>query len=233
MAIRPVSTVSFNAKNAVNQTNFEGRKNHSNNENYHSTTSNSLMKSIPLAALIAMSPLVETQAQVAKIYPKEEMVLLKPYKNVYDGGCNIMFISTDDDPSNAEAIILQHGKKYSYNQPINGVKTKLLKRENEKQYLDTLKIVSERVKYSDGTISEPQTKYVVAGPCIHDTYVDNTVTGKEIKHTTSKVPHEEYVIDKELYDYLLQFMNKDFVKRESRTVDAVEGFSELDLLMGM
>ena len=50
MAIAPVSSVSF--RNNYNQINFEGKK----KEHTHSKMTNAL-KSVPLAALIAMSPL--------------------------------------------------------------------------------------------------------------------------------------------------------------------------------
>ena len=231
MTISPVSAVSF--KNNYNQVNF-GSKHKKGEEGYSSRPAGSLMKSIPLAALIAMSPLVNTQAQILKLNPNEKTVQSMTYKDVNRDGCNIWFVSNDGNDSNIEAIVLQHGKTYKYARTIRGVRTNLIKRENERQYLDTLKIVHERFKHSDGTISEPETKYVVAGPCIYDVYVDDAASGKGLKHANGKIDHKEYVIDKELYDYLLQFMDKNSVKTVSRTVDAVEGPSiEERILWGM
>ena len=231
MAISPVSAVTFG--NNYNQVNF-GSKHKKGEEGYSSRPAGSLMKSIPLAALIAMSPLVNTQAQSLKLNPNEEIVKTMTYKEAYKGGCEILFISNDGNDADAEAIALRHGKKYNYSRMINGVKNNFTKRENEKQYLDTLKIVHERVRYSDGTVTGPTTKYVVAGPCIYNTCIDNETTHKTVKQTTGKVDHVEYPIDKELYDFLLQFMEKNSVKTESRTVDAVEPPSMEDrLLLGM
>lgn len=219
MAISPVSAVSF--KNNYNQVNF-GSKHKKGEEGYSSRPAGSLMKSIPLAALIAMSPLVNTQAQILKLNPNEKTIQSITYKDVNRDGCNIWFVSNDGNDSDIEAIVLQHGATYSYARTIRGVRTNLIKRENERQYLDTLKIVHERFKHSDGTISEPETKYVVAGPCISDVYVDDAATGKELKHANGKIDHKEYVIDKELYDYLLQFMDKNSIKTEERVSKAYE-----------
>ena len=231
MAISPVSAVSF--RNNYNQVNF-GSKHKKGEEGYSSKSAGSLMKSIPLAALIAMSPLVNTQAQTNGLTPNEKIVQFQSYKDINKGGCNILFISNDGNDTDVEAIALQHGKTYSYTRNIRGIRTNLTKRENERQYLDTLKIVHEKVRYSDGTITGPTTKYVVAGPCVYDIFVDNTITGKQLKHTNGKVKHTEYVIDKELYDYLLQFMDENSIKTENRTVKAIETPSiEDELLFGL
>ena len=230
MAISPVSAVTFG--NNYNQVNF-GSKHKKGEEGHSSRTAGSLMKSIPLAALIAMSPLVNTQAQILKLNPNEKTVQSMTYKDVNRDGCNIWFVSNDGNDSDIEAIVLQHGATYKYARTIRGVRTNLIKRENERQYLDTLKIVHERFKHSDGTISAPETKYVVAGPCIYDVYVDDAATGKELKHSTGKIDHKEYVIDKELYDYLLQFMEKNSVKTEERVSKAYERSLYDELLLGM
>ena len=166
--------------------------------------------------------MINTQAQTLKLNPNEKTVQSMTYKDVNRDGCNIWFVSNDGNDSNIEAIVLQHGKTYKYARTIRGVRTNLIKRENERQYLDTLKIVHERFKHSDGTISEPETKYVVAGPCIYDVYVDDAASGKELKHANGKIDHKEYVIDKELYDYLLQFMDKNSIKTEERVSKAYE-----------
>ncbi len=234
MAISPVSAVSF--RNNYNQVNF-GSKHRKEEENYSSRPAGTLMKSIPLAALIAMSPLVGAQAQLIKgITPNEKIVKSLTYKNPDKDGCDILFISNDGNDSNAEAIVLEHGELTKYSRSFNGVRKNILKRENERQYLDTLKIVHERVKYSDGTITKPTTKYVVSGPCISDVFhmdIDNGLRNV-INPKSTVTNHAEYVIDKELYDFLLPFMEKNSVKTESRTVNAVELPTIEDrILMGM
>ena len=66
------------------------------------------------------------------------------------------------------------------------------------------------------TVTEKQ--YVVAGPRTNDVFVSEANAYKTLKHDTSKSEHAEYVIDKELYDYLLQFMEKNSVITEDREI---------------
>ena len=222
MTISPVSAVSF--RNNYNQVNF-GSKHKKDEGNHSSRPAGTLMKSVPLAALIAMSPLVGAQAQLINgITPNEKIVKSMTYKDPDKDGCDILFISNDGNDSNAEAIVLQHGMLAKYSRPVNGVRKNILKRENERQYLDTLKIVHERVKYSDGTITKPTTKYVVSGPCIRDVFnmdIDNGLRNV-INPKSTIINHTEYVIDKELYDFLLPFMEKNSVKTEERVSKAYE-----------
>lgn len=218
MAIRPISPVSYT--NGYNHVNFEGRKNKKNDvERSYSTSS--FMKSIPLAVLVAMSPLNGVQAQTLT-NSNEKILQTQTYKDPIKDGCNILFISNDGNDNDVEAIALQYGKKYASTRNIRGIDTKLYKRENFKQYLDTLKTVNETLKYEDGSPSQTVKKYVVAGPRTYDVFVENAQTGKLYKRTNGKSEHNEYVIDKELYDYLLQFMDESAIKTENRTKTVVE-----------
>ena len=230
MSIRPISPISYT--NGYNQVNFAGRKKQRNNvENSYST--NSFMKSIPVAVLMAMSPLNGVQAQTAPTNSNEKIVQVQTYKDPVKDGCNILFISNDGNDNDVEAIALQYGKKYASTRNIRGIDTKLYKRENFKQYLDTLKTVNETLKYEDGSPSQTVKKYVVAGPRTYDVFVENAQTGKLYKHTNGKSEHNEYVIDKELYDYLLQFMDESAIKTENRTKTVVETDLIDDIFGGM
>lgn len=213
MAIRPISPISY--ANGYNKVSFESRRKEDNAEESSYSTS-LFMKSIPVATLIAMSPLNSVQAQTVQSQPKENTVMTQTYKNPIKDGCNILFISNDGNDDDIELIALQHGKNYTYTRNIRGIDTKLLKRENFKQYLDTLKTVNETVKYGDEP-PKKQVKYVVTGPRVYDVYVENAESGKLYKHSSGRSEHVEYVIDKELYDYLLQFMEKNSVVTEDRT----------------
>ncbi len=228
MSIRPISPISYT--NGYNRVNFEGRNNQRNHsENSYST--NSFVKSIPLAVLVAMSPLNGVKAQTSPENSKEKIVQTETYKDPIKNGCNILYISNDGNDNDVEAIALQHGNVYKYKRNIRGIDTQLIKRENFKQYLDTLKTVNETVIYGDEPPAK-EVKYVVAGPRIYDVYVENAENGKLLKHSNGKSEHEEYVIDKELYDYLLPFMEKNSVKTEERTRKVSE-LDMFDYMLGM
>lgn len=213
MAISPINNVSF--RNNYNQVSFEGK----NKEKSHQTSSiKTTLRAIPLATLIAMSPLNSVEAQTNTTVNKEKVVQMQTYKNPVKDGCNILFISNDGNDSDAEAIALQHGRILNYSRTIRGVKTDLEKRENFKQYLDTLKTLNVTYVFEDGSPSVTEKQYVVAGPRTNDVFVSEANTYKTLKHDTSKSEHAEYVIDKELYDYLLQFMEKNSVITEDREI---------------
>lgn len=220
MTVRPISAVSYT--NGYNKLNFEGRRRKSGDsymDSGNSYLSGSFMKSIPVAALIAMSPLNGVQAQTSPSGSNEKILQVQTYKNPVVDGCNILFISNDGNDDDVEAIALQHGRKLSYSREIRGVKADLIKRENFKQYLDTLKMVNVTYNYTDGTPSRAEQKYVVTGPCTYDVYVDEAATGKELKHTDGKYDHKEYEIDKDLFDYLKRFMEAGSIKTEDRDVE--------------
>ena len=178
-----------------------------------------------------MSPLNGVKAQTSPENSKEKIVQTETYKDPIKNGCNILYISNDGNDNDVEAIALQHGNVYKYKRNIRGIDTQLIKRENFKQYLDTLKTVNETVIYGDEPPAK-EVKYVVAGPRIYDVYVENAENGKLLKHSNGKSEHEEYVIDKELYDYLLPFMEKNSVKTEERTRKVSE-LDMFDYMLGM
>ena len=213
MAIAPINNVSF--RNNYNQVSFEGK----NKEKSHQTSSiKTTLRAIPLATLIAMSPLNNVEAQTNPTANKEKVVQMQTYKNPVKDGCNVLFISNDGNDSDVEAIALQHGRILNYSRTIRGVKTDLEKRENFKQYLDTLKTLNVTYVFEDGSPSVTEKQYVVAGPRTNDVFVSEANPYKTLKHDTSKSEHAEYVIDKELYDYLLQFMEKNSVITEDREI---------------
>ncbi len=213
MAISPINNVSF--RNNYNQVSFEGKNKE---KSHHTSGIKTTLRAIPLATLIAMSPLNSVEAQTNTTVNKEKVVQMQTYKNPVKDGCNILFISNDGNDSDAEAIALQHGRILNYSRTIRGVKTDLEKRENFKQYLDTLKTLNVTYVFEDGSPSVTEKQYVVAGPRTNDVFVSEANTYKTLKHDTSKSEHAEYVIDKELYDYLLQFMEKNSVITEDREI---------------
>ncbi len=106
MAISPINSVSF--RNNYNQVNFEGKK-HEKSDGLR--VSNSI-KAIPLATLIALSPLnnIEADAQVKNTHANRiEVVQAKTYdKILFDGdssiGLKFRYLSSDSDNQTIEKI---------------------------------------------------------------------------------------------------------------------------------
>ena len=154
MAIRPVSGISFNNYS------FEG-KNKKTNPERHSGHTTSPLKAIPLAALIALSPMAKAESAVAKELqtPKIETVQNLQKKvvlqtrfakaDVNGTAANIDFISTDGDDENAEVVAIKFSRIVPYKSEegvkgyrieINGLKNlKGLKIENVTEYRDAEK----------------------------------------------------------------------------------------------
>ena len=111
MVIRPISNVNYNRQN-YNNLNFEARKKNDNQYHEAPRRSSGLLKSIPLAAIIAMSPLNSAQAQNT-YQPQEKIVLQQNYDDGKEK-FKIYFISTDGNDDNAEKL------KISYEEDIHG-----------------------------------------------------------------------------------------------------------------
>lgn len=145
MAIAPISSVSF--RNNYNQVNFEGKKREK-SSGLH--VSNSI-KAIPLATLIALSPLnssaldnssaTQANTRLEQIKSKRELVfhVALPKELGLPGAQGVMFYDTDNDPSDVEQAIYV----ISYN---NGRLTE------EIDISDGF--IVETVNYKDGTPSE-------------------------------------------------------------------------------
>lgn len=118
MAILPVNNVSFRGN--YNQVNFEGKKKE---KSYHGSTLRNVMRSIPLATLIAMSPMVgQAQAPQEKILSwiklSDKQAVNPKTKNELS---EMIFISTDGNDNDAEIVTLQStsntyrkGVKYAF-----------------------------------------------------------------------------------------------------------------------
>ena len=224
MAIVPVSNVSF--RNNYSQVNFEGKKKDKSSGLY---VSNSI-KAIPLATLIALSPLNGVQAQTNNAGSNEKVLTVQTYKNPALDGCNILYISNDGNDADVEAIALQYGQTTTYNADVDGQRTRLIKTVNTKQYLDTLKQVNVVYKYDDGKPERKYTKYVAAGSSTYNTYIDRADTKKQIRHSSGRMKHDEYEIDKELFEYLKQFMEDGEIKIENKVVNVSSEEDPFDLL---
>ena len=183
MSIMPITNFSLNTKN--NYTSFEGNKKHIHYDYDDSTID---LKSIPLATLIAMSPMVEAPAQTMPGHSDDKVMMVVPIKNAHTGKtCEVRFISNDDVDSDIESLVLYN----KVNRP-NGYTTK---------QQDVYEI------YKDGN------KYYAVGPAFDVDYEYKKYSGKDtIVRKNSSNSNKFYrndtrEIDKEVYNYLSQFPN--------------------------
>lgn len=98
MPIAPISSLSF--KNNYNQVNFEGKK----KENTpHSSVVSNTLKAIPLATLIALSPLNSVNAQ--NQVKEEKLIGFEKFGPNENGSSEVvLFLSNDGNDNNAEIV---------------------------------------------------------------------------------------------------------------------------------
>lgn len=192
MAIRPISSVSFNTN--YNNVNFEGKKKE---KSHHTSTFTNTIKSIPLAAIIAMSPMVG-QAQA----PKEKIIswidtgdkqAINP-RQINDTS-ELMFISTDGNDEDAEIVRLRGTSSASR----KGVKY-VFTTETDVKTLEVRNITDP----DDGEVTK---RYYAWGPGFVARSRGITPSGELVGE--SFIPPKRQMkteISKALYDYLAELM---------------------------
>lgn len=222
MAIAPVSSVSFR-NNYSNQVSFEGKK-----EKASKMQVPMALKAIPLATLLAMSPLNSVDAQTRADHNNEDVLAIQQYKGTTnDRSCNIFFISNDGDANNFERVALGYsGSKVKINEVVNGKRIPVIKSTNYMQYADELKIVNVTYRYEDGRPDEHSVQYFVTGPRISYVLREDAQTERALSRKEGYSQFQEYQIDKNLYEYLSQYYNP--VTPENKVV-VVKGFDPTDI----
>ena len=206
MAISPISNVSFNNYNNVT---FESRKNKKYPE-YHSH-STSPIKAIPLAALIAMSPLTSVNAQNninEKVVVSGVFENAKPPTIISDKGepCEIFFISNDGDDNSVERIKLKFVDKRFKIMDVNGQRKKMNYEYTKDIYADTLVLCNETRKYN-GKPDKNTEAYYVLGECRHMRSYYHNSEGDIIKKDGFVKNYKGKIeISKDLYKYLQEIM---------------------------
>lgn len=116
MAISPVASVSF--RNNYNQVNFEG-KNKKNNVDLHYASNT--IKAIPLATLLALSPLNNVDAQTKSM---SEVVNVQTYNNIVMGesspaGLIFRYLNKDSDSTTIEKITADSNEdRFYFENPV-------------------------------------------------------------------------------------------------------------------
>ena len=231
MTIRPITSVSF--KSNYNKLTFEGRKDKQNNHrpSYVSNT----IKSIPLAAIIAMSPL-NTSLNVSAQEPvQKELVMSGRVRNATPpdavgkyGECDIDFISTDGNNNNAEIIQLMFFDPQKGEEFINGVRT-----ECEYTYTTTMELKAlercKEIRKYDGAPDKLSERYFVAGPgsyarsYFYDLDGNCYNTGNFDRKGTQKQE-----VTKEFYDYLANLLKDADMVEYKTTTKTIDGDEETD-----
>lgn len=221
MAISPVNSVSF--KNNYNQANFEGKR--KNNEQQHSSGMSNTLKSIPVAALIAMSPLnvVSVNAQsvndakpkTEQVQPEEKVVATASCKiGTPDGKpCTVYFIDSDGDDTTAERIVLRFdyfGKRSK--QDKNGKREVYKYTESTYINVDTLEVINYTAKYKNKPDWNYKS-YKVKGYGKVEYTIPRTDDGKPLRSTPAKTKYKS-CIEQEIVEGLYGDLNKMFGENE-------------------
>lgn len=208
MAISPISSVSF--RNNYGQINFMGRK-----EEHRSSNFTNTLKAIPLATIIAMSPMVG-QAQT----PQEKCLITAPAdKQMIDPSssnrsCEVRYISNDGNDDNVEIVRLVVAQNYrgplkGYDGTVECVYTKTLD-------VNTLEV--RNITSKDGT--QTWKEYYAWGPATNTRSLvklpDGTWTGKGQKR---KIDHLKLKIAPEMYEYLKNVLEDEVEYKNTNETD--------------
>lgn len=224
MAIKPIINISFTSKRRTeNQP-----KRRSDGANYGSTSS---LKAVPLAALIAMSPLNTINAQDLMT---DNIVATSTYKKavpdfngISSDPCEILFISTDGDDNDIEKVRLvfnnTYNKDISVNNTVKEMKFDVIKQIDVAE-LEKCKEITEYGYIPDKT----NYFYYVSGAAeiSRSNYYNDE--GEFVNKGKSIDKKDSYKIEitKDLYDYLSNILG-DNVKHNS-IVKTVYGDEEFD-----
>ncbi len=170
MTIRPISSVSFNG--SYNKLSFEGKKDR--NPNRSSSVSNTL-KAIPLATLLAMSPLNSVDAQNRALESQfgfrteitqtsdghERAQAEFIYPNAFPSGTDskLLLFSTDDNSDDFEKAVLDYTKKMKTRKNIKGEMREVIHEEQNIFTVKALKVVNVSKKMSNGTVDHYKEYY--------------------------------------------------------------------------
>ena len=199
MAIAPVSSVSF--RNNYNQINFEGKK----KEHTHSKMTNAL-KSVPLAALIAMSPL-NMQAEDIVVARVE----IENADAITGRNARVLFCDTDGNPNNVEKIVFEFEELLKYKEKINGREVPVRQTFTKAYELDSVHVKKVTEVFDNGP-DRHSTRYYISGPTT-STWSNSRTADVPYEQSklvrrgrTEKYPRGEIQVTQRVYDYLKQIL---------------------------
>ncbi len=199
MAIAPINKVSFRSN--YNQVNFEGKK----KEHTHSKMTNAL-KSVPLATLIAMSPL-NMQAEDVVVARVE----IENADAITGQNARVLFCDTDGNPSNVEKIVFEFEDLLKYKEKINGREVPVRQTFIKAYELDSVR-VEKVTEVFDNEPDRHSTRYYISGPTT-STWSNSRTADVPYEQSklvrrgrTEKYPREEIQVTQRVYDYLKQIL---------------------------
>ena len=234
MTIRPITSVSFNGN--YNRLSFEGRKNNSGSSRMSSISST--LKAIPVATLIAMSPLNTSVNLYAQAPVEEKLIMTGNVNNatIPDAlgkmkECGIDFISTDGNDNNIEKVRLRFVDWHKGKEIINGKSISGKYAFTTMIDVKNLELCKEIRKYS-GSPDQVKERYYVSGPGDYSRSLffdeeDNSYRKGVFSRKSDNLKEE---ISKEFYDYLVDlFKDADMVENKT-TTKIIHGDAETDAL---
>ncbi len=226
MAIAPINNVSF--RNNYNQVNFEGKK----QEHNHSKMTNAL-KSVPLATLIAMSPL--------NMHAEDVVVARVEIENadaITGQNARVLFCDTNGDPSNVEKIIFEFEEQLKYNEKINGKAVPVRQTFTKAYELDSVHVKKVTEVFDNGQ-DRHSTRYYISGPTT-STWSNSRTADVPYEQSklvrrgrTEKYPREEIQVTQRVYDYLKEILGSQLPEKvttvtEDGDLNYREEMGELD-----
>lgn len=220
MYVNAISSV-YTGKNFLGQ-NFGERKNKNHVEN-HSTTAVSLMKAAPLAALFAMSPLNNVDAQTLGKYTNAKEIAVMKYENAGTRGesADVYLVSTDNNDEDAEGIKLRFATPKTVTESIDGKPTTFKYEIANTVYVDTLEVIDVCEKYKNGE-DRNYKRYRAIGPGVVSKSNGLTTDGtNRVVNTNAyyqRVPNYHVEISEGLYDYLTDCMGDEVAYKTVKAV---------------
>lgn len=183
---------------------FEGKKEKPSN------SVKTTLKAVPLAVLIAMSPLNTVKAQ----QQEEKTVLSLQYNNATTSSyltnnhaCDINFISNDGNDENAERVMLHFWKEGASTKYRTEDDKVVDAKYNRSTQIYVTKLISQITRSDDERNILLNERYFVEGPSVELSsplvLPDGSIVGEVSRE---KNPDRKIVITKDLYNYLKEVM---------------------------
>lgn len=179
------------------------------------------LKYIPLAVVIAMSPMISSNVQAQTIYTfsGEKIIAKDTIQDLNGKNKVLLYLSSDGNDNDAERLAFnirrspsKYGTRSIYDPDLNkNVQVRVY--ENETQYIDSL--IIQKTLYNDGDIGY---RYFVSGPCIIKNTAFYAENGELYKDFPPRLAREDQNISlevsKNMFDALKEVFPPSLVKEE-------------------
>lgn len=219
MTISAVQNVNFNRYN--NNLNFGQRHEEDREYKEPSRKHVSPLRAIPLATMIAMSPMISSNVQAQTIYTfsGEKIIAKDTIQDLNGKNKVLLYLSSDGNDNDAERLAFnirrsprKYGTRSIYDPDLNkNVQVRVY--ENETQYIDSLVLL--KTQHTDGDIT---CRYFVSGPCIVKNTAFYAENGELYKDFPPRLEREDQnsrlEVSKNTFDALKEVFPPSLVKEE-------------------